>query len=331
MPRVTVAIPTLHGGELLTRCLASLAQQTFSEFHVVVVNNGGRNWSPPADLCGARVIEAGNNLGYGGALALAWREFPAEYLAALNDDTELEADALGNMVAALDRDPRLGSVAPLILLRETAKVDSAGLAIARDGSSKQRGGSRPREQFAQAGETLLASGCAALYRASALAETGGFDEGFFLYCEDTDLGLRLRRAGWVCSFQPSAVVHHFYSASSGGGSSQKVYFAERNRLAVLVKNLPWDWILLSPLWTLARYIHHAIALRQGSGYPGQTARVSSGPFLAAIARAHLHFLGWIPRLLRERRRISAAARLSPREFRRLLNHYRISVREVAGR
>ena len=71
-----------------------------------------------------------------------------------------------------------------------------------------------------------------------LEEIGGFDDDFFLYCEDTDLGLRARWAGWKCLYVPEAVVEHHYSHSAGRASPLKAYYVERNRLFVLVKNFP---------------------------------------------------------------------------------------------
>ena len=81
--------------------------------------------------------------------------------------------------------------------------DSAGMLICADGSSKQRGHGLPPEAFGQQEEVLLPSGSAALYRREMLEDIGLFDEDFFLYCEDTDIGLRGRWAGWKCRTFPA--------------------------------------------------------------------------------------------------------------------------------
>ena len=72
-----------------------------------------------------------------------------------------------------------------------------------------------------------------------LDEIGLFDESFFLYCEDTDLGLRARWAGWECGYVPGAVVEHRYSHSAGRASPLKAYYVERNRLYTVIKNFPF--------------------------------------------------------------------------------------------
>ena len=82
-------------------------------------------------------------------------------------------------------------------------LDSAGMLIAADGSSKQRGHGEPPANIRAASDALFPSGSAALYRRKMLDEIGLFDERFFLYCEDTDLGLRARWAGWECAYVPA--------------------------------------------------------------------------------------------------------------------------------
>src|ERR1051325_269654 len=137
--------------------------------------------------------------------------------------------------------------------------------VARDGSSKQRGNGRAPEDFPVAEEALFPSGSAALYRRAMLEAIGAFDSRFFLYCEDTDLGLRARWAGWKCLYVPEAVVEHHYSHSAGGASPLKAYYVERNRLFVLVKNFPAAMLAAAPFAALARYLWHVRFLLQGQG------------------------------------------------------------------
>ena len=79
-----------------------------------------------------------------------------------------------------------------------------------------------------------------------LDEIGGFDEDFFLYCEDTDLGLRARWAGWKCWYAPKAIVYHHYSHTAGRATPLKAFYVERNRLFLLVKNFPLSKLILAP-------------------------------------------------------------------------------------
>ena len=92
---------------------------------------------------------------------------------------------------------------------------------------------------------------------------GYFDEDFFAYCEDTDLGLRLRWSGWKIVVAPSAYVEHFYSMTVGKFSLQKIYFVERNHVWVAVKNFPWFLLFMLPFVTSWRYIVQTYFLLSG--------------------------------------------------------------------
>ena len=324
---MTVVIPTLTAGDKLTKCLASLRSQRFRDFEVIIIDNGANKLSGAENV---RVLTPETNLGFAGAMQLGIAATASPYVFSLNDDTTVEPECLENLVAAMEADASLGSCAPKIILT-SGRLDSAGMAIGRDGASKQRGHLDAPANHSAAKDVLFASGCAALYRRDAIGEAGGFDRDFFLYCEDTDLGLRMQWLGWACRFEPSAIVHHDYSQTSGAASSAKVYYAERNRLAVLTKNFPLDWILVAPLFSALRYWSHIRALRAGSGYAGQsTERVPWVAFLGAIAKASLDWLLWLPRLVRQRRRVQRAARISPANFRSLLRKHSLTAAEIAG-
>jgi GT2 family glycosyltransferase len=325
--RVTVVIPTLTAGEKLVRCLSSLEAQTWRDFETVIVDNG----DVFPELSEARVIRPGENLGFSKAIEAALQTSHADYVLTLNDDTTLEPDCLERLVQAIESDPRRGACAPQIVLSQTRLLDSAGMSVARDGSSRQRGHLDSPAQHGEPADVLFPSGCAALYRRSAMEEAGGFDPDFFLYCEDTDLGLRLQRLGWSCRYEPAAIVYHDYSQTAGPASARKVYFVERNRLAVLVKNFPLDWILVAPVYSAYRYILHIRALASGRGYAGQgSASVAWPEYAAAVVRATWHWLLWLPRLLRSRRQLHRRAKLSPREYRALLRRHILRISEVAG-
>jgi GT2 family glycosyltransferase len=212
------------------------------------------------------------------------------------------------------------------------RLDSAGMLIARDGSSKQRGFGRPPEDFPVVEETLLPSGSAALYRRAMLEELGGFDEDFFLYCEDTDLGLRARWAGWKCLYVPEAVVEHHYSHSAGRASPVKAYYVERNRLFVLAKNFPGRMLPAAPFVALARYMWHAWYIFRGQGSAARfRAEGNAGPkMIWYVVRAHAALLANAGRLWCQRREIRARARITPAIFRHLVRCHSISARRLAG-
>lgn len=327
-PRVTVVIPTLAADETLDECLVSLELQTFPDFDVIVVDNSGRRAVKPGGR--VRVIANDRNLGFGAAVNQGFDESQAPYLAVLNDDAKAHPRWLEALVTAIDSRPDAGMCASQVRRSDSGCLDSAGMLLCLDGSSKQRGHLQSPDAYASSEEVLLPSGSAALYRREMLDEIGQFDESFFLYCEDTDLGLRARWAGWRCLYVPDAIVEHRYSHSSGKASAIKAYYVERNRLFVIFKNFPMLDLLLVPFYAIPRYFwHFAYALR-GRGKAADFQR-EGGSFLRLpwyVIRTHIELLGRFPEIWRKRRAMKR--RLTAGQFRRLIRLHSISPRQVAA-
>jgi GT2 family glycosyltransferase len=327
-PTVTVVVPTLAADETLDECLASLERQTFSDFEVIVVDNSGRRAVRERER--VRVIANDRNVGFGAAVNQAFRASAAPFLAVLNDDATASPSWLEALLAALEARPDVGMCASQVRLAGQGRLDSAGMLLCLDGSSKQRGHGKPPDSYPRPQEALLPSGSAAFYRRAMLEEIGLFDESFFLYCEDTDLGLRARWAAWECLYVPEAVVEHRYSHSAGSASALKAYYVERNRLFVIFKNFPLRDLLLVPFYALSRYFWHAAYALEGRGklaeFQRQGSSVSSLPLY--VLRAHLELLRQFPRIWKQRRQMNR--RLSPRQFHRLIRRFLISPRQVAA-
>jgi GT2 family glycosyltransferase len=321
----------LAAGDALADCLRSLESQTLDRFDVVVVDNSGVRRAH-AQGPRMRVIANPRNAGFGAAVNQGFRDSQALYLATLNDDAVAHAGWLEALVAAAESHPRAGMFASQVRMAGTDALDSAGMLIAADGSSKQRGHGEPPARFAHAGDALLPSGSAALYRRAMLDQIGLFEESFFLYCEDTDLGLRARWAGWECVYVAAAVVEHRYSHSAGRASPLKAYYVERNRLYLAIRNFPPSLLVRVPFASLGRYFWHLVSLWGGSGKAAEfrEAGYSAARLPWLVLRAHVSALVHLPRLLAERPRIRATRRVSPREFRALLAAHSIGLRQVAA-
>jgi GT2 family glycosyltransferase len=330
---VTVVVPTLAADSRLLECVQSLLRQTRQDLEVMIVDNSSQGLVRRNGTGGgARVIENTRNAGFGAAINQGVRASTSPYVATLNDDAVAHPEWLDALVSALEARPDAGMCASQVRLFGEPRLDSVGMLVARDGSSKQRGHGRPPEDFPVAEETLMPSGSAALYRRSMLEEIGGFDDDFFLYCEDTDLGLRARWAGWKCLYVPGAVVEHHYSHTAGRVSPLKAYYVERNRLFVLVKNFPGRMLLAAPFAALARYLWHAWYIFKGQGSAARfRAEGNAGPkMLWYVMRAHAALFGNLGRLWRQRREIRARARITPVVFRHLMRSHSISARRMAA-
>ena len=325
-------IPTLAADARLLECLESLDRQTLRGFETIIVDNSGRGRVRAANLGrGIRIVENSENAGFGAAVNQGFQAGHARYLAVLNDDAVAHPNWLEKLVAAMEVRPDVGMCASQVRLFGEERLDSAGMLVARDGSSKQRGHGRRPEDFPETEEALFPSGSAALYRRAMLDDIGVFDGSFFLYCEDTDLGLRARWAGWKCLYVADAVVEHHYSHSAGRASKIKAYYVERNRLFVVAKNFPLGMLLAAPWVSLARYLWHVWYIVQGRGSAARfRAEGNAGlRMIWYVIRAHAAVLGNSGRLWNERREIQGNARITPEVFRKLIAGHSISARKVA--
>ncbi|HYP13632.1 MAG TPA: glycosyltransferase family 2 protein [Bryobacteraceae bacterium] len=333
-PQAVVVIPTLSADFTLSECLGCLARQRYAAFQTIVVDNSGKGLvnklgSLPLQV---QVIENEQNVGFGAAINQGWRATRSEYVVSLNDDALPSPEWLESLVGAVESAPaRVGMAASAIRLLGEGQLDSAGMLIASDGSSKQRGHGKEQSEYPDLEEVLLPSGAAALYRRGMLQQIGGFDDDFFLYCEDTDVGLRARWAGWSCLYVPGAVVEHRYSHSAGRASAMKAYYVERNRLYVVVKNFPATAVVKALPMYIVRYAWHLVFLVRGVGAASQYREGGSGVALAwFVMRAHLSVVWHLGSLLRKRRLNQRTATITSEEFTAALERFSLSVREVAA-
>ncbi len=335
-PSVSVVILNWNGLRWIEDCLRSLQASVFTDFETLVVDNGSTDGS--ADLVrekfgdAVRVVQLDENLGYGAGNNAGIAAARGETIALLNNDTEVDPRWLGEMVAALEKDEKIGMVASKVLSYDDRSViDNVGHLLYPDGLNRGRGRlERDNGQYDAETEALFPSGCAALYRRAMLDDVGLFDEDFFAYGDDADLGLRGRLAGWTCALAPAAVVYHRYSATAGAYSPLKAYYVERNRIFVALKILPIGMLLLSPLHSAIRYVHQAYGALCGRGAAGQYTRERSALSLVAVlVRAWLGALQGAPRMLKHRWAFRAKRRLTSQETRALFRRFRIGAREIA--
>ncbi len=341
-PRVSVVIVNWNGREHLAECLATLrAQRLSASFEIIVVDNGSDDGSQAllADLQAApgpplRVIANAANLGFATGCNQGIRASASPYIALLNNDTAVEPDWLAALLGAMERDATIGSCTSKILsYQDRTTIDNVGHIVFADGLTRGKGRLQiDHGQFAREEEAFCISGCAALLRRAMVDDIGLFDEAFFAYCEDADLGFRARLRGWRCVYVPTAVIYHKFSATSAPFSAFKALQVERNRLWLALKNLPGPLLLLSPLFTFQRYWWQGIGALTGRGASGRFVGDgvgSRGGLALLLLRAYGQALRGLPRVLRQRRAIQAHRTASTREVLTWLRRYGVSAKEIA--
>lgn len=279
-----------------------------------------------------KILRNGKNLGFPGGVNAGISSSGGEFIALLNSDAYAEKDWLEKMIAAIRLSEKTGMCACKIYLHDRPRIlDNTGEVLYRDGLNRPRG--RLEEdtgQYDSDKKVLCPSGCAALYRRTLLDEVDKFDERFFLYGEDLDIGLRGRMLGYECMYVPGAVAFHRLSASAGTLSSLKAFYVERNRLWVLIKCFPLPNLLASPGYTVVRYLYILYGLLSRKGPASQYAKQTPGIYLAWILiRAYFSTLWHLPYLLNERSRWKKKNKISLQEFNRWLRIYGISAKDAA--
>jgi GT2 family glycosyltransferase len=334
-PEASILIVNWNGLEHLPVCLDSLREQTYRSFEVVLVDNGSADGS--VDFVRDRypwvkLIPLRENTGFARGNNIGFEHARGEYIVTLNNDTRVAPDWLATLVGTAKDNPRAGMVASRICsFFDPDLIDSLGMVICGDGMSRGRDRNRRWSELSRppVEEILFPSACAALYRRAMLEETGFFDEAFFAYAEDSDLGLRGRLAGWDALLANNAVVYHKYSQTSGSLSPFKVYLVERNHYWVALKNFPLADLLLLPIFTVLRYLEQIRAVLWGEGTGGEfRSGQSQWPIVKALLQGLFDGIKGAPRMLGERRRIMQVKRLSGREISALLRDYRITFREL---
>src|SRR5580698_1359935 len=338
-PQISVIVVNWNRRELLKKCLDALARQTYPRFEVMVVDNGSTDGS--VDLVNRmaqgfpvalRLIVNSNNRGFCAANNQGFAETEGSLIALLNNDAEADPNWLQELEEVSRKTEDTGMVASKILVWEDpSRIDKIGHLMYPDGQNRGRGtGQIDHGQFDRVQETLWPDGCAALYRRAMLDEVGGFDEEFFAYADDAELGLRARIAGWTCLYAPGAVVRHHRGATLGLNSAKRLTLIERNRVLLVVKLFPWNLLWANGAYHLMRIGAGMAAALRGKGeirrHSGAMGKLTAA---TALVKGSLSALPMIPSMIRKRRAFRSKHRLSPKQVRRLLLRFRIKLRDLS--
>lgn len=283
-----VGVVLLHWGPaaVTARCLESLARVSYPRLRVFVVDNAGDFETDGADGAGGppvRVLRPGRNLGFaeGSTSGIdAALTDGVDYVLLLNNDVVAEPDFLGRLVEGA-RATGAGLACPQIAFLNDP--DQAWYAGGRFslwlGIPRHAGWRRAIRRDGVPREVGFATGCAMLIDPRVIATVGSFDARFFIYCEDLDLSLRARRAGFRLLIVPGALVHH--AVVEDGRLPRRLYYTTRNLLEVMRRHAGWyHWVTFVPSFALGWVGFFAlVALRR-----------RQPAVLAALARGALDFL-----------------------------------------
>lgn len=247
--KATVVIPNYNGIRYLKDCLDALRKQSSQEFDVLVVDNGSTDGSFELlmEYSEVKKLRFEENKGFCGAVNAGIQMAESEYVILLNNDTQVRADFVKALIAAIEQDPKIFSVsAKMLNMQKPELVDDAGDLYCAFGWAFARGKGKPAKDYAACCSIFSACGGAAIYRKSVFDEIGLFDEKHFAYLEDLDLGYRARIHGYRNLYEPRAEVLHAGSGFSGSRyNAFKVNLSSANSVYVIGKNMPLLQILVN--------------------------------------------------------------------------------------
>jgi len=281
-PRISVVVVVYESGPTLAECLAALRAQTFADFELVLVDNASSDRVAQAAAAadpGLTLIENATNLGFAAAVNQGARAAAGEWLVLLNPDAYADARWLERLMAAADANPAVRSfTSRQLMANNPTRLDGLGDVMSLAGFPFRGGFGHEDPGPLKPGWVFSGCGGAMMVQRALFLQLGGFDERLFCYCEDVDLGYRLRLVGEPTLLVPDAVVRHVGSASSGGRRSEfAVFHGTRNRFWVFVKDTPpvlfWLTLPLHLLATFVLFATHAMRGEIGAPMRGLTAGV----------------------------------------------------------
>jgi GT2 family glycosyltransferase len=298
----SVVVPNWNGGRYLPTCLDALLRQTYPQVEVIVADNASTDGSQALireRYPTVKLVELPENRGFTGACNAGMEASGGEFVALLNNDTEVDGGWAAAVVSAFERHPEAGSVASKMLLFDRRDhIHTAGDYFTVDGRAGNRGvWQKDDGQFDREEYVFSACGGSAVYRRAMLDQIGLLDDDFFFSLEDVDLGWRAQWAGWRCLYTPSAIVYHHLAATGGGVTAS--YYDGRNLLFVLAKHYP------AALWRK----HGGAVLRAQWRLVWEALRAWRGKAARSRLRGVCAGVRGLPRMWRKRRALGLQRRV----------------------
>lgn len=311
MTVIAVIVVNWNGGAMLLRCLDAVMQQTRPPTRVLVFDNASTDGSLQRAQAAYPSIEfviSSENVGFARANnACVQLCVNCEWVLLLNPDAFPESDCLEKLAKAAEAASQVGCVAPLIMQDFAPElIDSAGDCYRVSGIALHRRRGCPRDSAQEDREVFSATAAAALYRRSVFIDCGGFDESYFAYYEDVDLGFRMQLQGWRTRLVPAAIVRHIGAGTTGGaGNRYARFYGQRNLIVTFAKDMP------AVLFWCGLPLHIFAVLR------GLARGILDGQGIL-MTKATLQALKALPSVMVARRLLQANRRISLAELRRIM-------------
>ncbi|MCK5509948.1 glycosyltransferase [Candidatus Parcubacteria bacterium] len=328
--KVAIIIVNLNGFNFLKNCLNAVFNQTYKIFDVYFVDNGSHDKSVDfvrQSFSKTKIIELdyntgfakGNNIGIKEAL----KDENVEYIALLNNDTIVEKDWLLEMVKVIKKykNIKCGMVSTKTLLSD-GKIHNIGLKLYKNLIGNKIGGCSfgfgyDPNKYNKEREVFCPGGVSTLFSRNLLKDVGLFDEDFFAYAEDLDLGFRSRLAGWKCFYAPKSRLIHLHSQTSGVASAFKAFYSKRNSYFVAIKNFSLLDLLSYPFRDFYWNFTSLFQKNKLKSVNKLKSKIGLLGMVKIMIKIYLNILYYLPRMLTKRCGIKKNERISRVKYKKL--------------
>jgi GT2 family glycosyltransferase len=337
-PLLSVIIPSWNGKHFLGECIDSLKEQTFRDFETILVDNGSTDGS--VEFAEKRygdfiqIIRNKKNLGFTGGNNVGIQAARGRYIVLLNNDTWAAPTWLEELAKATSLECPIGMWASkLYSYNRRNQIEAVGELIYLDGLCRSRGQYEQEQgQYDEIEEIFFPPGCGGMYRKVVFEEIGLFDEDFFAYADDAEIGIRARLAGWKCVYVPKAVLYHKSSGSTGQYSPLKAFYVERNRLWITIKYFPFPLLFLSIFFTFYRFAFQAYGALTHRGAAGRFTEIyCPSKLILILLKAYGSGIHLLPRMVKKRKRLRSLRKVSYGEIFSWFRRFGIKAKEISLR
>ena len=247
---VSIVIPNYNGKHFLKKCLHSISKQTYKNIETIVDDNASSDNSIEFlkdEYPNVITISMTTNTGFSGAVNKGIIESKGDYVFLLNNDTEIDEKCVEYLVNTIKQNQNIFSVnSKMIQYNKRALLDDAGDEYNIFGWAFKRGFNQRVQTNIKPRRVFTCCAGAAIYNKKILNKIGYFDEAFFAYLEDVDIGFRANCFGYKNIFCPDAIVYHIISGTTGNKKTEfKTKLSARNNVYLIYKNLPSLLIILN--------------------------------------------------------------------------------------
>lgn len=305
MPKASVIIPNWNGENLLKACLTSLKKQTFTDFEVIIIDNGSTDNSAffiKKNFPEYKLIQLKKNIGFAPAVNLGIKKSKGEYVVLINNDTRVDKDCIKYLVESAEKHSEVGMVATKMLnLYHPELIDSVGDYIDSVGHANNIGlGEKDSEKFNKEGYIFLVTGGGGLFKKEVFTSVGFLDEDYFAYFEDVDLCFRAQLFGFKGWYEPKAIIYHVHKATSSKNKALTEYLQFRNMTMTVIKNFPKELLFKDFNWLKIILVNlNTVRFLASQGY------------LKEALEAEIYILSRLGKLLKKRKRIQSQIKVSP--------------------